>query len=604
MNIESELLQGISDCFEQVFGSKAEDLSLTNTRKEFEGNYTFVTFPYGKITGKKPDEAAKMIGDFLQQKLPIVEKYNIVKGFLNISIRETAWLQVFQKAFENTKFGYSASNEKKVMVEYSSPNTNKPLHLGHLRNNFLGFSVSQILKAAGYEVMMTNLVNDRGIHICKSMLAYQKFGKGETPESEGIKGDKLVGDYYVKFDRFYKEQIKELIAQYTAENPNENPEKIQERAEKNAPAILEAQEMLKRWEENDKETVDLWKKMNGWVYAGFEETYRSIGIRFDKIYYESNTYLLGKEVVTEGLAKKVFFQKPDGSVWIDLTNDGLDQKLLLRGDGTSVYITQDLGTADLKYRDFLMQKSVYVVGNEQDYHFKVLQLIMQKLGRPYAGGIYHLSYGMVELPSGKMKSREGTVVDADDLVAGMVEIAAARTAELGKIADFTEEEASKLYEMLALGALKYYLLRVDPKKKMMFNPEESIDFQGDTGVYIQYTHAKISAIVRRADSLNMAYNLENFAGLQKLEKIEMEIIQLISLFPRKVQESAENYSPAEIAGYAYELSKLYSRFYAELSIFNEENTEVRSFRIALSALTARIIKDAMQFLGVEVPSRM
>ncbi len=604
MNIESLLLEGIADCFEQVFGAKAENLSLQLTRKEFEGNYTFVTFPYGKITGKKPDEAAKMIGDFLQSTMPIVEKYNIIKGFLNISIQQAAWFEVFQKAFENEKFGYSASNGKKVMVEYSSPNTNKPLHLGHLRNNFLGFSVSQILQAAGYEVMMTNLVNDRGIHICKSMLAYQKLGKGETPESEGVKGDKLVGDYYVQFDRFYKEQIKELVAQYTAENPSENLEKIQERAEKNAPAILEAQEMLKRWETGDKKTVDLWKKMNGWVYAGFDETYKSIGIHFDKIYYESSTYLLGKEVVTEGLSKNVFFQKPDGSVWIDLTNDGLDQKLLLRGDGTSVYITQDLGTADLKYRDFPMQKSVYVVGNEQDYHFKVLQLCMQKLGRPYADGIYHLSYGMVELPSGKMKSREGTVVDADDLVAGMVEIAAQRTAELGKIADFTEEEATKLYQMLALGALKYYLLRVDPKKKMMFNPEESIDFQGDTGVYIQYTHAKISAIVRRADSLNMAYNVSSFAGLQKLEKIEQEIIQTISLFPRKVQDSAENYSPAEIAGYAYELSKLYSRFYAELSIFNEENPEVRSFRIALSALTARVIKYAMQFLGVEVPSRM
>lgn len=604
MNIESQLLQGIAEVFEQVFGQKAENLSLQLTRKEFEGNYTFVTFPYGKITGKKPDESAKLIGDFLQEKLPIVEKYNIVKGFLNISISDSAWLQVFQTIFQNENFGYGSANGKKVMVEYSSPNTNKPLHLGHLRNNFLGFSVSQILKAAGYEVMMTNLVNDRGIHICKSMLAYQKFGKGETPESEGFKGDKLVGDYYVKFDKFYKQQIKELVAQYTAENPSENPEKIQERAEKNAPAILEAQEMLKRWEENEQETVDLWKKMNAWVYAGFEETYRSIGIRFDKIYYESNTYLLGKEVVTEGLAKNVFFQKPDGSVWIDLTEDGLDQKLLLRGDGTSVYITQDLGTADLKYRDFPMQKSVYVVGNEQDYHFKVLQLIMQKLGRPYADGIYHLSYGMVELPSGKMKSREGTVVDADDLVAGMVEIAAQRTAELGKIADFTKEEATKLYQMLALGALKYYLLRVDPKKKMMFNPEESIDFQGDTGVYIQYTHAKISAILRRADSLNMAYNLASFAGLTKLEKIEMELIQLIHLFPRKVQESAENYSPAEIAGYAYELAKLYGRFYAELSIFNEENTAIRSFRIALSTQTARVLKNAMQFLGVEVPSRM
>ncbi len=506
--------------------------------------------------------------------------------------------------FENKDFGKTLPHGKKVMVEYSSPNTNKPLHLGHLRNNFLGYSVAEILKADGYEVMKTNLVNDRGIHICKSMLAYQKFGKGETPESAGIKGDHLVGNYYVVFDKANKRQIEELVAQYQAETPNEDIEKLKEKAGKNTPLILEAQAMLKKWEEGDKETVDLWKKMNGWVYVGFDETYKTMGVNFDKIYYESNTYLLGKDLVEEGLAKGIFFRKENGSVWIDLKEDGLDEKLVLRADGTSVYITQDLGTADYKYADFPMEKSIYIVGNEQDYHFKVLFTILKKFGRNYANGMYHLSYGMVELPSGKMKSREGTVVDADDLIAEMMSIAETRTKELGKIDDFSEEEAKKLYRMLALGALKYYLLRVDPKKTMLFNPEDSIDFQGDTGVYIQFNHARIASLIRRADLLNNNYQKENYLGKAKLQDIEIELIKLLTSFPQKIKESAQEYAPSVVADFAYNVAKTYSKFYNELSVFNEPDLPTKSMRLALSSATARAIKSAMSLIGVEVPERM
>ena len=604
--IQQLLTKNIQQAFQDLYqvSLEASQLIFQATRKEFEGDLTFVVFPFTKQTKKNPEQLGQELGNYLSQNMPQVTDFNVVKGFLNLVIADSVWISLFKENWQNADFFNPKAKNEKVMVEYSSPNTNKPLHLGHLRNNFLGYSVSQILRAAGYEVMMSNLVNDRGIHICKSMLAYQEFGNQETPESLGIKGDKLVGNYYVKFDQENKKYIAQLIEEYQAKNPDENPEKRAERASKNSPLLLKAQEMLKKWEENDPQTVDLWKKMNGWVYAGFDETYRMIGVSFDKIYYESQTYLLGKSVVEEGLAKGVFFKKEDGSVWIDLTEDGLDQKLLLRADGTSVYITQDLGTADLKYSDFAMQKSVYVVGNEQDYHFKVLKLIMQKLARSYAQGIYHLSYGMVELPSGKMKSREGTVVDADDLLAEMIEIAAKRTLELGKIDGFSEEEAKKLFRMLALGALKYYLLKVEPKKTMLFNPEDSIDFQGDTGVYVQYTHAKISSVIRRAKQLGYTFEPNAYSTLENLSKTESDLVKILANYPEKVQEAAQNYSPSVMANYVYDVCKTYSRFYAELSILNESDEQKRAFRIAISDKSAQIIQISLALLGIESPERM
>lgn len=571
----------------------ASDISLQPTRKDFEGNYTFVVFPYVKTLKKSPADIGQAIGEYLKNNTEgLVIRYNVVQGFLNLVLSDSYWLDSFNTMLDNPNFGLAAPNGHKVMVEYSSPNTNKPLHLGHLRNNFLGFSVAEILKASGYEVRKTNIVNNRGIHICKSMLAYQKFGNGETPESANIKGDHLVGKYYVIFDKAYKVEIAELVEKGIP----------QEQAEKQAPLMLEAQEMLRKWEAGDKETLDLWNLMNTWVYAGFDATYKRMGVTFDKIYYESDTYLLGKSTVDEGLSKGVFYQKPDGSVWIDLTDEGLDQKLVLRADGTSVYITQDLGLSDMKFQDFQMDKSVYVVGNEQDYHFEVLFKIMKKLGRSYSNGLYHLSYGMVDLPSGKMKSREGTVVDADDLMQEMIDTAEATTKELGKIDGLSESQAQDLYQMLALGALKYYLLKVEPKKRMLFNPQESIDFQGHTGPYIQYNHARICSILRKAAQLSI--EVQAVDTTISLQKIEQELIFVLYQYPQVVADAARDYSPALVSQYAYTLAKTYSQFFSELSIFNESNDQIKAFRVSLSKLVADVLKKSMGLLGVGVPDKM
>ncbi|WP_291728017.1 arginine--tRNA ligase [Bernardetia sp.] len=591
-----KLQKEIQNAFQSLFNHSLslEEITFQQTRKEFEGSYTFVTFPYSRISKKKPEETATLLGEFLKENTAEVKDFNVVKGFLNLVLEQSVWVKTLVNLTEKPSWESIEKKDEKVMVEYSSPNTNKPLHLGHLRNNFLGYSVSEIMAANGSEVMKVNLVNDRGIHICKSMLAYKKHGEGKTPQDLGIKGDKLVGDYYVKFNDLFKAEVQELVE---AGQPKE-------KAEKEAPILKEAQQMLLKWEQGDKETTDLWAKMNGWVYEGFDATYKSIGVEFDKFYYESNTYLLGKDIIEEGLEKGVFFKKDDGSVWIDLTKEKLDEKLVLRGDGTSVYITQDIGTADLKYKDFPMQKSVYVVGNEQDYHFKVLFSILKKLGRSYAEGMYHLSYGMVELPDGKMKSREGTVVDADELVADMVEMARERTGEVGKIDDFTEEEAENLYKMLALGALKYYLLRVEPKKKMLFNPADSIDFQGNSGVYLQYTHAKICAILRKADKENISYSSKAFENLKELANTQEELIHLLSDYPNYLNEAAQNYAPSTIANYMYDVAKLYSKLYAEIPIFAEENEAKKALLIAISKTTAQTLKHAGKLLGIEMPERM
>jgi arginyl-tRNA synthetase len=596
MNLEEEIISGVQHAFKTLFDHPIEssDLALQPTRKEFEGTYTFVVFPYLKITKLNPEASGNKIGEFLVQHCEAVSNYNVVKGFLNISVKESSWLDIFRSLFQEKSLATLPSNGQKVMVEYSSPNTNKPLHLGHLRNNFLGYSVAEILKANGYEVIKANLVNDRGIHICKSMVAYQHFGNGETPESAGLKGDHLAGKYYVIFDKAYKSQVKELVGKGDSE----------EAALKKAPLLLEAQEMLRLWEAGDEEVVALWKKMNGWVYQGFDNTYKKMGVDFDKFYYESDTYLLGKNIVEEGIEKGVFFIKENGSVWVDLTDEGLDEKLVLRGDGTSVYITQDMGTCDLKYQDYKINKSVYVVGNEQDYHFDVLFKIMRKLGRPYGDGLYHLSYGMVDLPSGKMKSREGTVVDADDLMQEMIDTAENHTKELGKIDGFTPEQAAELYEVLGLGALKYFLLKVDPKKRMLFNPQESIEFQGNTGPFIQYSHARIASILRKADQIGVDYSPKGFEGLAKLENTERDLIVLLYDFKKKIMQAGDEYAPSIIAQYLFDLAKEYNKFYAELPIFNESNHQVQSFRIALSALTAKTIKAGMSLLGIKVPDRM
>ena len=594
MHSESLLQTAVAEALKNCFNIEmnAEKIEFQATDKNFKGSHTLVVFPFVKQAKRKPDETANIIGEYLLKNFPdVVSGAEAVKGFLNISLTDALWLRAFDEINIKPE-KHLPANGVKVMVEYSSPNTNKPLHLGHLRNNFLGYSVSEILKSAGYEVIKANLVNDRGIHICKSMIAYLKFGAGENPQSAGIKGDHLVGSYYVKFDKAYKEEISALVAEG----------KTQEEAEKNAPIMLEAQEMLRKWEAGDAAVLDLWKKMNAWVLEGFEQTYKQIGVDFDKYYFESDTYLLGKDIVSEGLEKALFFKRNDGAVAIDLKEDGLDEKVLLRSDGTSVYMTQDMGTADLKYQDFGMSKSVYVVGNEQDYHFKVLQLIMQKLGRAYAAGIFHLSYGMVELPHGKMKSREGTVVDADDLVNEMVNIARERTQELGKIESFSSEEAEKLYLQLALGALKYYILRVDPKKKMLFNPEESIDFQGNSGVYIQFTHARIRAIVRKANELNL--NRLKIDTNIALHSAERDLIMLLEKTDQKITNAAVNYSPDEIANFLYEIARAYSRFYTELSVLNEKDEHLRNFRIKLSEQTGFALKKLGKLLGIEMPERM
>jgi arginyl-tRNA synthetase len=595
MSLEKEVSQVIAKALAQLWDATVpeESLGLQATKKEFEGTHTLVCFPLTRYTKLNPEQTANAIGKFLVENISYITQYNVVKGFLNLTISDAFWVQNLVKIAQTKNYGFGEKKNEIVIVEYSSPNTNKPLHLGHLRNNFLGYSVAEILEANGYEVVRNNLVNDRGIHICKSMLAYQKFGNSETPESSGLKGDHLVGKYYVVFDKELKAEAIKLKEKGWSD----------EDIEKKNPLLVEAQTMLLKWEEGDTEVVNLWKTMNTWVYSGFDETYKKIGVKFDKFYYESNTYLLGKDVVEEGLNSGVFFKKDNGSVWIDLKEECLDEKLVLRGDGTSVYITQDLGTADLKYRDFPFTKSIYVVGNEQDYHFKVLQAIMKRLSRPYAEGIYHLSYGMVDLPSGKMKSREGTVVDADDLVDEMIQTAEDNTRELGKIDDFSSEDAKQLFHTLGMGALKYFLLKVDPKKRMMFNPQESIQFQGNTGPFIQYTHARIRAILRKATELGYTSPVLDFNRTELLE-VEKDLVILLSRFPNTVKEAGNNYSPAEIANYVYELAKEYNRLYQEVSIFQETDLDALKCRLLLSYATGQTIKTSMRLLGIEVPERM
>jgi arginyl-tRNA synthetase len=568
----------------------AADVTLQQTRKEFEGQVTIVTFPFVKFSRKSPEQTGKEIGEFIEKEIDQVSGFNVIKGFLNISITDEYWIKQLYTQIAAPEFGISPAKGEKVMVEYSSPNTNKPLHLGHIRNNLLGYSVAEILKANGYEVIKANLVNDRGIHICKSMLAWQLFGNGETPESSGLKGDHLVGKYYVVFDKEYKKQIEELKAQGQTEDE----------AKKNAPLIVEAQQMLELWEAGDPGVITLWETMNSWVYAGFDATYKKLGVDFDQYYYESKTYLLGKDIVDEGLAKGVFFKKEDGSVWIDLTADGLDEKLVLRSNGTSVYMTQDVGTAQLKYNDFNVDRSIYVVGNEQDYHFKVLFLILQKLGKNWAKGLFHLSYGMVDLPSGKMKSREGTVVDADDLMAEMEQTAKIQTEALGKVNDFDDEEKQQLYYNIGMGALKYFLLKVEPKKRLLFDPNESIDFQGHTGPFIQYTHARIKSVLKRAGFSAGSSN----TNITELDAVERDLILALNQFPEAIMQGARDYSPAIIANYVYELAKTYNKFYQEKPILKAEDESVMQFRLELSSATAKIINRAMKLLGINVPERM
>ncbi|MCR8560621.1 arginine--tRNA ligase [Mucilaginibacter sp. BJC16-A38] len=566
----------------------AADINLQETRKEFEGQVTVVTFPFTKFSKKSPEQTGTEVGEFLKNELSEVSGFNVVKGFLNLSIADEYWInQLYNEILPDT-FAVVPANGQKVMVEYSSPNTNKPLHLGHVRNNLLGFSISEILGAAGYEVIKANLVNDRGIHICKSMLAWQKFGNGETPESTRLKGDHLVGKYYVIFDQEYKAQIKEL----------KDEGQTEEEAKKNAPLIKEAQEMLQQWEAGNEEVISLWKTMNNWVYGGFAETYRKLGVTFDKFYYESDTYLLGKDIVDEGLAKGVFFRKDDGSVWIDLTSEGLDEKLVLRSDGTSVYMTQDMGTAQLKYNDFHMDKSIYVVGNEQDYHFKVLFTILKKLGKDGADGLFHLSYGMVDLPTGKMKSREGTVVDADDLIEKMEQTAKEQTEAMGKVDGFGEDEKQQLYHTIGMGALKYFLLKVDPKKRLLFNPEESVDFQGHTGPFIQYTHARIRSVLSRAKITNADVTVSQLAPEER------DLIVSLTQFPEIIKAAADGYSPAVIANYVYEVAKIYNKFYHECSILQADDENVKEFRLQLSAASGKVINKGMKLLGIDVPERM
>ncbi|RTQ47907.1 arginine--tRNA ligase [Hymenobacter gummosus] len=593
--LEQDLKAALSAAIQQVFGAQvpAEQLTIQPTRKDFAGTFTLVTFPLTKALGKGPEQIGQALGEWLQANEPRVSGFNVVKGFLNLEIAHAEWLRLLQQLrSQDVAAPVQTGGPQRVVVEYSSPNTNKPLHLGHLRNNFLGYSVAEILKATGAEVTKANLVNDRGIHICKSMLAYQQYGHGETPESAGMKGDHLIGKYYVLFEKHYREQIKQLEAEGVSS----------EVAKREAPLMRHAQDMLRDWEAGDAETVALWRQMNGWVYEGFNDTYQRIGVDFDKFYYESETYLLGKERVEEGLQKGVFFRKDDGSVWVDLTDKGLDQKLLLRADGTSVYMTQDLGTAELKYQDFGYDSSVYVIADEQNYHMQVLKLVLEKLGKPYADAIYHLSYGMVDLPSGKMKSREGTVVDADELVQEVTDAARQTTAELGKIEGLSEQEAAQLYHTLGLGALKYYLLKVDPKKRMLFDPNESVQLHGHTGPFIQYTHARISSLRRKAADMNITPSVPEQAAA--LQDVEREVIQLLASYPTAVADAAKAYSPAVIAQYAYDLAKTYNRFWNEVYVLTEPDTSLRDMRVALSAQVADTLRQSLKLLGIQAPERM
>ena len=604
MTVESIISGAVAKAISSLYGVSIDPASIVPqaTRKEFEGNLTIVVFPYLKASHKSPEATATEIGEWLVTNEPAVEKFNVVKGFLNISINPAFWLGILHDIAADSNFGIKKADENSdlVMVEYSSPNTNKPLHLGHVRNNLLGYSLSCILEANGHKVVKTNIVNDRGIHICKSMLAWLKYGNSETPETSGKKGDHLIGDYYVAFDKHYREEVKELTAKFTADGMTE--EEAEKKAKEEAPLIREAHDMLVKWEQNDPEVRALWKRMNDWVYAGFDETYRAMGVGFDKIYYESETYLRGKAKVEEGLEKGLFFRKEDNSVWADLTGEGLDQKLLLRSDGTSVYMTQDIGTAEMRFKDFPIDKMIYVVGNEQNYHFQVLSILLDRLGFKWGRELVHFSYGMVELPNGKMKSREGTVVDADDLMALMVADARKTSEEAGKFDDMSEEERSEIARIVGMGALKYFILKVDARKNMLFNPEESIDFNGNTGPFIQYTHARIRSILRKAGT--EASLPANRTSGNILNDKEIALIQKMNEYGAAVAQAGKDYSPSGIANYCYELTKEFNQFYHDYSILREEDETKKQMRLVLARNVAKIIKNGMSLLGIEVPERM
>lgn len=605
MNIEQKLVSSVIGGLKALYGQDvpAAQVQLQKTKKEFEGHLTLVVFPFLRMSKKGPEQTAQEIGEYLQANEPSVAAFNVIKGFLNLTIASSAWIELLNGIHADKQYGIVAAtdNSPLVMIEYSSPNTNKPLHLGHVRNNLLGNALANIVAANGNKVVKTNIVNDRGIHICKSMLAWQKYGNGETPESSGKKGDHLIGDYYVSFDKHYKAEVKELMAKFQSEGMNE--EEAKAKAEAESPLMKEAREMLVKWEANDPEVRALWKKMNDWVYAGFDETYRMMGVTFDKIYYESNTYLEGKEKVMEGLEKGFFYRKEDGSVWADLTGEGLDHKLLLRADGTSVYMTQDIGTAKLRFADYPIDKMIYVVGNEQNYHFQVLSIRLDKLGFEWGKGLVHFSYGMVELPEGKMKSREGTVVDADDLMAEMIDTAKETSNELGKLDGLTKEEADNIARIVGLGALKYFILKVDARKNMTFNPKESIDFNGNTGPFIQYTYARIQSVLRKAKEAGIEIPAQLPAGIELSEK-EEGLIQMVADFAAIVKQAGEDYSPSIIANYTYDLVKEYNQFYHDFSILREENEAVKVFRLALSENVAKVVRLGMGLLGIEVPDRM
>ena len=602
MKIESQIMSAAIEAVKALYGQDVPEkmVQLQKTRSEFEGNLTLVVFPFVKMARKSPEQTGQELGDYLVAHCEAVSSYNVVKGFLNLVIAPAAWLSMLADIDSDEHYGEKAADAHSplVMIEYSSPNTNKPLHLGHVRNNLLGWSLAQIMQANGNRVVKTNIVNDRGIHICKSMLAWLKWGNGETPESSGKKGDHLIGDYYVAFDKHYREEIKTLAAQYVL---NGLPvEQAEEKAKQEAPLIKEAHEMLVKWEQNDPEVRALWEKMNNWVYAGFDETYQKMGVSFDKIYYESQTYLKGKAKVEEGLAKGLFERHDDGSVWADLTDEGLDQKLLLRSDGTSVYMTQDIGTAEMRFQDYPIDKMIYVVGNEQNYHFQVLSILLDRLGFKWGKELTHFSYGMVELPNGKMKSREGTVVDADDLMELMVSDAYKTSMELGKFDDMTEEERREIARIVGMGALKYFILKVDARKNMLFNPEESIDFNGNTGPFIQYTYARIRSILRKADNQNSQFSILN----PQLSDKEIELIQKMSEYGAAVEQAGKDYSPSGIANYCYELTKVFNQFYHDYSILNEEDEQKRQVRLVIARNVGKIIKNSMALLGIEVPERM
>ncbi|MDY4923838.1 MAG: arginine--tRNA ligase [Prevotella sp.] len=605
MTIEQQIINAALAAVKELYGQEVAEkmVQLQKTKKEFEGNLTLVVFPFLKISRKKPDETAREIGEYIKQNCEAIADFNAVGGFLNLVIDKKAWLGLLNEMNQNEKFGEKPVTEASplVMIEYSSPNTNKPLHLGHVRNNLLGWSLAQIMEANGNRVVKTNIVNDRGIHICKSMLAWLKFGNGETPETSGKKGDHLIGDYYVAFDKHYRAEVAELKAKFVAEGMDE--EQAEKKAKEESPLIKEAHEMLVKWEQNDPEVRALWKKMNDWVYAGFDETYKALGVGFDKIYYESNTYLVGKKKVEEGLAKGLFFRKDDNSVWADLTDEGLDQKLLLRSDGTSVYMTQDIGTAEMRFNDFPIDKMIYVVGNEQNYHFQVLSILLDRLGFKWGKELVHFSYGMVELPNGKMKSREGTVVDADDLIAAMVADAKQTSEELGKFKDMSEEERNEIARIVGLGALKYFILKVDARKNMLFNPEESIDFNGNTGPFIQYTYARIRSILRKAQAEGISIPA-TLADTMPLNEKEIELIQKLNEFGAAVEQAGKDYSPSGIANYCYELTKAFNQFYHDYSILGADTEEEKVVRLVLAQNVGKTLKNGMALLGIEVPERM